>query len=261
LFLVIAFLHIPKTAGTSFKSLLRANFGIRCVESNKVKRSIYTDRDLKFARKVFIRIGAVVGHNLKNPVDHLHGQEITLLTFLRQPVDRCISHYQDRVIRNGLTMTFEEWISLEDNQNLMVRLIAGSQDLQRAKEILAGQFLFIGFTERFEESLKLLNSLLDKPLDLSYRTSIRSRSNHVREEIIKNQRSMELAVRHNELDQQLYDFAFSELYLPLLSRHSQGIEKVTVISDRFTRKQRLLFHSSIRYNKMIYRPLVKILDK
>ena len=258
---MIAFIHIPKTAGTSFKSLLRANFGICCVESNKVKRSVYTDRDLQFARKVFYRIDAVVGHNLKNPVDHLHEEGMKFLTFLRKPVDRCISHYQDRVIRNGLTMPFEEWISLEDNQNLMVRFIAGSHDLQRAKEILAEQFLFVGFTERFEESLKLLNSLLDKPLTLCYRTSIKSRSNHVREEIIHHQKSMELVVRYNELDQQLYDFAFSEIYLPLLNRHTQGSEQFPVISDRFTRKQRRTFHSSIRYNKLIYRPLVKILKK
>ena len=258
---MIAFIHIPKTAGTSFKSLLRANFGISCVESNKVKRSIYTDQDLQFARKVFFRIGAVVGHNLKNPVDHLHEKGMLFLTFLRQPVDRCISHYQDRVIRNGLTMTFEEWIGLEENQNLMVRFIAGSHDLQRAMEILAEQFLFVGFTERFEESLKLLNSLLDKPLTLSYRTSIKSRSNHVREEIINNQKSMELAVMYNELDQQLYDFAFNEIYLPLLSRQAKGIDQFPVISDRFNRKQRRLYHSSIRYNKLIYRSLVKVLNK
>ena len=35
--LMILFLHIEKTAGTSFKTLLRANFGIGVVESNKIK--------------------------------------------------------------------------------------------------------------------------------------------------------------------------------------------------------------------------------
>jgi hypothetical protein len=184
-----------------------------------------------------------------------------LITFLRQPVDRFISHYQDRVIRNGLQLTFEEWAGLAENQNLMVRSVAGSDDLEQAKKLLKEQFLFVGFTERFEESLKILNLLLKEPLALAYRTSVRSRSNRVRDEIHKDEQRMELARRCNELDQKLYDYALSQLYLPTLRKLAPGIADTRVSADNFTMRQRLMYTASVKYNNWIYRPLIKLLRR
>jgi len=258
---MIIFTHIPKTAGTSFKTLLRANYGISCVEANKVKRLVFTDQHLRFASKVFFRIRAVVGHNLINPTDYLNKEGMQFMTFLRQPLDRCISHYQDRVIRTGMNLSFEQWIGLEENQNLMVRYIAGSDHLDRAKKILTDRFYFVGLTERFDESLKMLNSLLERPLALIYRTRIRSESNHIREQILKDEGSMDLAKRYNELDQQLYDYVLSEIYLPRLAQLSPGFTEIRVNADNLTWKQRLCHTSGVKYNKMVYRPLVKIMKK
>jgi hypothetical protein len=70
---------------------------------------------------------------------------------------------------------------------------------------------------------------------------------------------MELARRCNELDQQLYDYALSELYLPALHQWADRIADTRVYADQFTRKQRLLYATSVRYNNFIYRPLIKIL--
>jgi hypothetical protein len=258
---VIIFTHIPKTAGTSFKTLLRANYGIHCVEANKVKRPLFTDQDLRFASKVFFGIRAVVGHNLANPTEHLSREGMVFVTFLRQPLDRCLSHYQDRVVRTGLKMNFEQWIGMEENQNIMVRFIAGSPNLARAKRVLKEQFQFVGFTERFEESLKMLNALLERPLELGYNFKIRSASNQIREQILEDEKCLELARRHNRLDQQLYDYALSEIFLPRLSQLATEIDRTRVQSDKFTWKQRLNHTSAVKYNKMIYRPLVKILKK
>jgi hypothetical protein len=258
---MIIFLHIEKTAGTSFKTLLRANYGIGYVEANKIKRSVFTDQDLRFAKKIFFRIDVIAGHNLKDPQHHLHIAGGNLITFLRQPVDRFISHYQDRVIRNGLQLTFEEWANRKENQNLMVRSIAGSEDLQRAKEILKDQFLFVGLTEYFEESLTMLNSFLEKPLALSYRTSVKSRSDQVRDQIKKDEKSMELARKCNKLDQLLYDYTLSHIFLPRLGQLPQKVKDARVVADQFTWKQRIFYAASVKYNNFIYRPLIKILHK
>ena len=258
---MIVFTHIPKTAGTTFKTILRSNFGSSHVEANKIKRAVYTRGDLKFARQVFFRINAISGHNLSDPVKNLDMDGAQMFTILRQPVMRCVSHFQDNVLRHNIKLSFREWIKLDSHQNVMVKTIAGSGDLDRAKTLLKDHYLFVGFTERFEESLKLLNLLLEKPLDLQYKTSIVARSNQIKKEILEDEASVELLKKHNQLDQELYDFAMSEIFLPALEKMGDRMDSVRVYSHMQSRRSRVRHQLSIRFNNVIYRQLIKLLGK
>jgi hypothetical protein len=258
---MIVFSHIPKTAGTSLKFILRNNFGRQHIDSIKTHRSPYMLDDLQFAKKVFGNPLAITGHNLVDPVGNLPGIDAKFITILRDPVTRCASHYQYDVVHLGITATFEEWINRKENQNLSVRIISGSEDVSRAKYLLQEKFSFAGITEHFENSLKLLKIQLGEPLNLEYARLITAKDNRIKNELLEDNSSLNLLKHHNALDQELYDFALHEIFLPALERHRTELDR-TVIPPAITnpRKTRNRM-KSVHFNKYVYRQLIKLLGK
>src|SRR3954465_11852818 len=104
---VIVFLHIPKTAGTTFRFILENTLGVSNCHSNQTKREVFRQADVDFARKLFPRLRAIAGHNLVDPLQ-LSIPGAFYMTFLRDPVMRVISNYQDGVLRGGKQETFEQ---------------------------------------------------------------------------------------------------------------------------------------------------------
>lgn len=255
---VIVFTHIPKTAGTTFKSILYGNFGIHYADANKTKREIFNESDLRFAMRVFFGLEAISGHNIVDPGSNMAIRNPRLITFLRDPVVRCASHYQHEVVKEGVSKDFNSWIAEPRFQNLMVRTIAGAPDLERAKSLLKNEYLFVGFTERFNESLQLLNVLLDKPLDLKYREFQVARSNEVKSRILGSEENLSLLKKHNGLDMRLYDYTLKELYLPMLEKYKDRVDSdlvLPLLSDPVTSFR---FRSGYLYNKFVYRQLLKL---
>ena len=213
---MIIFTHIPKTAGTTLKYILRNNFGVRHIDAAKVKKDIYTEDDLNFARKIFNRPLALSGHNLIDPASNIKEPGAKIITVLRDPLTRCASNYQDEVLRGKLKLSFEDWIAKEAHQNLSVKIISGTNDLEKAKTLLRESYHWVGITERFDESLKLLCIQINEPLNLQYRRMITAGSNEIKSSILNDPKSLELLKKHNALDQELYNYALMEIFLPAI---------------------------------------------
>src|SRR6267154_558714 len=145
---MIVFLHIHKTGGTSFRSILERNFGPSCCHTNQTRREVFTQADLEFVKKMFPRLRAITGHNLVDPLQ-LSVKDPFYATFLREPVARAISHYQDTVLRGSNRVTFEESLKTDGRlNNWQVKLMAGSENLDKAKRFLE-RCHFVGLTEKF----------------------------------------------------------------------------------------------------------------
>ncbi|MEX0986461.1 MAG: sulfotransferase family 2 domain-containing protein [Bacteroidales bacterium] len=258
---MIIFPHIPKTAGTTLKFILRNNFGRKHIDAIKTLRSPYTRNDLEFAQKIFRNPVAITGHNLVDPVNNLADEGDKLITILRNPVIRCVSHYQDDMVRGNIKLSFAEWIGKEENQNLSVKIIAGSDDLEKAKLVLRQKFLFVGITENFSDSLKLLKLCLDIPLNLLHRKLIVARDNTIKEKLLKDPASVRLLEQHNELDQQLYDYVLQEIFLPSVKAHTRSLQQITVPPPTSVRRNETNLRKSVRFNKFVYRQLIKITGK
>ena len=231
--------------------------GIHHVDTQKTKRQVYTANDLKFARKVFFGVKAISGHNLINPQVYLNEPGVQLITILRDPVMRCASHYQDVVLRRNERKRFKDWIEDTDQQNLSCKKISGSNDLAKAKNLLKESYLMVGVTERFQETLKIMQILLDESLDLYNIRRVTARSNEIKLNLLEDEASLKLLKKHNQLDQQLYDFVLEDIFLPAVEEHRKEMDSIIIPELDSNKKNLSVRRRSIQYNNYVYRPLVR----
>ncbi|WP_216828248.1 sulfotransferase family 2 domain-containing protein [Alkalihalobacterium elongatum] len=170
---VIIFLHIPKTAGSTFNSLIEKQY-----ENN------YTMISPKYGEEkvadYFNAIGpkekleVVRGHFPFGVHKYLPQKNFTYITFLRDPIERVISAYyymksnpiHPYYYKMNQTSLYEfvsekafHW-AVYNRQTCLLNGHGWNYDLDVAKENITKYFSVVGITERFNESIKLLNDSL-----------------------------------------------------------------------------------------------------
>ena len=208
---MIVFLHIPKTGGTTFRFILENSLGVFNCHAHQTRRDVFSQSDFDFVRKIFPRLKSIAGHNLVDPLS-LSFPNPFYITFMREPVARVISHYQDTVLRGNNRASFEESLRANDQlQNLHVKLMAGGPNLDKAKRFLE-KCGAVGLTEKFDLSLHIVERLCPVKLDLHYRRRVVARDNATKQSVQRDSRMLELAGEYNRLDVELYSFALNEIF-------------------------------------------------
>ncbi|HWD94043.1 MAG TPA: sulfotransferase family 2 domain-containing protein [Verrucomicrobiae bacterium] len=253
---MIVNLHIPKTGGTSFGDILENNFGICNCHANQINRSTFTRADLSFARKFFPRMRSLTGHNLIDP-PQLSIADAFYTIFLREPVARVISHYQYSVQHGGNKKGFEETLKLSENlENLQVKLIAGGRDLDKAKRFLE-QCSFVGLTEKFDLSLRVLEGVSPWKLNLSYQRRVVAKDYAIKDSLDRDERMRGIAREYNRLDLELYEFALNEI-LPRLCRQAGVNPAGTIPSYQNRPANRLGKGNAARLYNRMFRQICKV---
>jgi hypothetical protein len=255
---MLVFVHIPKTAGCSFNFILENSFGISACQTNHTKKKVFDQQDLHFARRFFPRLRCITGHNLMD-VPRLGITNPFYLTFVREPVARLLSHYQDSVLKGGNTQSFEDSVrSRGIFENLQVKMLAGEPNLDKAKQFLE-QCHFVGLTEQFDFSLQLLKCLCPHKLNLHYVRRRVAQSNDIKKSIQNDPRLMELAIENNNLDLQLYDFATKEIFPKRCAEARLSPNSKVPVFERYRSEARPKFLAFSFYNMLCYRQLYKLL--
>lgn len=154
----IIFVHIPKTAGTSFRFAAKDYYGVEhCLwdyglenESNKIAKlwnsNIISQED-------YIKIIAETGTKFIS--GHFHASKYinftpqkNFVSFVRNPIERVISEFNHVSTRSGYKESFDTFYKLECQKNRQSKLLSG---------IEIGSGAQIGITERFNESLRMIN--------------------------------------------------------------------------------------------------------
>jgi hypothetical protein len=233
---VLVFIHIPKTAGTTLRAVLNRNEpGKRSLAlSNVFKGGGGTTmapigRLRKDKGPDLTGVALVRGHVPLGIREHLRKylpkqrKELRCFTFLREPVDRTLSHYFAIRETGGWTglPPLAADATLDDalacgylHDNLQTRMLSGlveplgevtEEMLEQAKHNLREGLVFFGLTERFDESLVLAKRRLGFR-SILYGSSgrvnaSRPRGEHVPAEILR------AAERCNRHDIELYRYA------------------------------------------------------
>lgn len=203
-------LHIPKTAGTSFRSILLENVS----ERNFAKVDIFNSGRIKVndqyfsGNKLHRKVKAIHGHF---PYRVLHDRfaiapNAQLITWLRNPVERVLSNYyflksilqarineqEDENLLERFGKTLEEFVSHPENQNVMSNFL---------EEAPLESFAFIGIQDEFEtELVRLKNTMNWVVANKEHNTTQNKRS--------KMDHSLETIAfieKHNQRDIELYN--------------------------------------------------------
>jgi hypothetical protein len=254
---LIAFVHIQKAAGTTLKFILKNSLGVRHSDVNPVAPPPdrpFDATDLAFVRSTNPWLCSISSHEIIEPTLHL-GAAALPFTMLRDPVSRSLSHYQDKVVRGRQQITFEQFLSDPANRNFQVRKIAGEEDLDKAVRLLRDRYFFVGLTERFAESIRVLQALCPYPLDIRCRPQNVAADRSISQAVESEPGAIDRLNETNQLDQRLWDYVSGEL-LPSLAEkarvsRSEPLPSLGPISFPWR------FHASRVYHKLVYRPLLK----
>jgi hypothetical protein len=215
---MLVFVHINKTAGRTVRYILRSSFGLRHCEVEPWHAS-GTDRpfsthDLQRLRRVYPNLESIGGHRVTGYVDlQENGTQFKYFTFMREPLKTCASRFQYNVQYRGKKhLVFEEWIQQDWTRNRQTKMIAGVADGDEAIRIIRAKNIFVGLTERFDESMVLLKALMAHHLNISYKPVNVARDNSLAESLLSNERTRQMLIEANQADLELYNFVRQELY-------------------------------------------------
>ena len=159
----LIFIHIPKTAGTSFRLAANEIIGLEAIindygadskETSQILRdTVYnTRRGKKFLVNEIVqnRIQFFTGHFHAAKYLNIFDNHVRWCTFLRDPIQRVISEYFHLVRHNNYNQSLEYFCNEPQNCNRQSQLISG---------LRLEQFYFVGITELYQDSLRVFNKL------------------------------------------------------------------------------------------------------
>jgi hypothetical protein len=195
---------------------------------------------------------------------------IRYFVFLRDPLERCISHYQYRRNKDERS-DFEPW--LERFANYQTRFLCRTHlvqdpwaiepDADRAIGVLTQRVGFVGLQERFDESLLLLRRWVgDADFDIEYRSRNIASSKDVRRRLMDDPRIVELIRAHHAEDERLYRFARDTIYPRQVAEYGPPLaDDLAALRAQLPAPQRRVVARALGSLKrgLLYKPLARVL--
>lgn len=236
----VIFMHIPKTGGLTLGDIMLREYGrgrfeivaglggpgrleahLRFLETGEAPPpglpgtgALRQFERVPLARRAKLR--GVMGHfpfGLHEAIE----RPSTYLTLVRDPIDRVLSAYQHRVVRQRFALSLEDYIRSERDpamHNHQVRLLSGGRpdrrnrpgrgSLEKAMRNVEDHFALVGLTERFDESVVLAAHLFGWR-KTAYRRQNEGRGRPRREDLAPE--LLMILERTNELDRELLEWA------------------------------------------------------
>ncbi len=199
----ILFVHIPKTAGTSFRLSLQEwagdkntlyDYSLSSDETSKIIiETMYEKKDpylLHLAMQKHSKL-FLSGHFHVGKYMHFF-DTINVITFVRDPIQQVFSHYKHYKKYHNYTKSIETFIREERFCNFQSRLLQ-----QKPLEL----FGFVGIVEQYTQSIEIINDMFG--FNLSVLT--KNRIDEFHDELTENVK--DLIKKNNQKDIALYDKA------------------------------------------------------
>lgn len=219
--MVYAFIHIPKTAGSTMRHILRQNFGsthcdIKAPARARSSRPELTAQDVKHAKRVYPNVSGFCGHRVRcfsGMGDAM--PELRYFTVMRDPIARFLSHFHHyhRGRTDACTVEkLKQFASDPDYRNVQTRWLSGTENVEDAIRVIDDRIDVVGLTERFDESALLIGSWLgldDRTLTFRPRNTSRGTASLPYHE---NPELMSIIKEANDADLQVYRYALEECF-------------------------------------------------
>jgi hypothetical protein len=263
---LFAYVHIPKTAGTTLNHLLRRNFFMRYLDVrpfSTASAGVFRARDLRLSLRLNPSLQCISGHAVRACSDlETLVPDIRYFTLVRDPLRRFVSAYLYRVDVMKREMSFQEFLAAESNWNLQTRLIAGRPDVDAAKEMLARRFWLVGRCEEFAEFVVLFaGKLRPAAFDPCYENqNIAERRGGDKATLARQliEEHRDAIVSRNELDIELVEHVKREVLPPQRAAYGPGFaEDLRAFKESLGRARPSRMYPYLDYavRKLYYEPL------
>lgn len=261
---LLVFVHINKTAGTTVRYILRSSYGARHCDVEPW-HGAWTDPpfstpDLRRVRRIYPHLASIAGHRVAGYAElEEPGTDLRYLTFLREPIAMCASRFQYQLDYRKKDRIFEDWIQKDWVRNAQTQRIGGTSDASDAIAMIEKKEMFVGLTERFDESMVLLKALRAPDLDIRYAPVNVAKSSSVAKELLSDSATRQMIVDANRADIELYEYVRAELY-PTFQRGfgpslDDAVARAGALPGRFNRRNLALCWLKQRG---VHRPLLRV---
>lgn len=259
---MLAHVHIMKTAGQTVRGILRQSYvGTHCdlLARRKAKSS-----DLAWARRFYPELRSIAGHGVVPHSDlHVADKSLRYFTFMRDPVQRCVSHYQFSSPKKRSFPAFEEWI--KDYSNFQTRILCGTENAKLAIEILEERIEFVGLVERFNESLVLWQAWSgSEDLNLRYQSINIAQDNTIKKRLLGDPKTVALIQECHQQDEEVFRYARDVIYPRQVKKFGPSLAKtVADLEDELPGPMVLSFQQFVACAKrnVVYKPATRILRR
>lgn len=260
---ILAFAHIGKTGGTTLIHLLRRNYFLQYCDVlplDSGSGKLLSPSDLRKILRINPLLRCIAGHSIR-PYGELKAAypNLQYITLLRDPINRCVSQYQQRVKKHG-HVDFKEFLDRDWLPDLQTRFIAGTDDVEKAKEIIVRDFLVAGVLEEFDAFLAvLMEKVKPKRFDPVYTAKRVARDKDAKQHLIERYYD-DIAARHQR-DLELYRFvkeeSFAQEKRSLGGQLARNLREIRVEGSAVDRAGRQVkTYTDYMLRKVYYEPLL-----
>lgn len=264
---LVAFIHIGKTGGLTLQSILASQFGLRHCDvihwkplPNPHALVPFSASDFKKLKYLYPNVECLSGHYIM-PFGNLEevAPSIRYFCFVRDPIRRMASAYQqmDKVTENF--MSFEKYCLIPTHRNQQCRVLGGTDRAKDAIRVINEKNVFSGLMERFDESLVLLKALHIKELEIDYERRNIAPSQRVSNALLNSDKNLQLLKDANLEDQKLYDYIKDTIYPRYCNTYGHQLNNDVQLfqSKPSVIKRGRILQSKLK-RRLVYVPAVKM---
>lgn len=249
---LFCFIHIEKCAGTTLHHSINYNYPFYhilrpwYVWSNEPGNHL-SKKEFKRLYSILPYTQGVGGHTVRTflKYDRAIERNMKYFTFLRNPIDRYISHFNHQSNKNGNDFTLDYFLKEKRFNNYITTRIAGEENLDLAKKRLKEDFQFIGLSDHYDESVVMLSQLFfGRVKSLYYETKNERKSDRKISYYSLTETEKEIVCDNNSLDIMLYDFVIKDLYPKFKNKFEGNLDFET---ESFIEKNKTYKYNRIRY--------------